>query len=232
MLNRRNLLKCVPLLLAGCSPSPPAPKVLTRPPKKAPLELENVQLGPYPITVDLPLLTKVWELDDELRAEPDGFTLSDSRLYLCSRLQRSTDWCAARNGLVFGDTTGDGKYFSFLVTGTEINATTPVFVTCPANSGEKPGTCAFLADGFENFIRLGLSGGFFFMEQFVFQPQKTVQSYAAMSVPLGRDTLLEPAERKGLDEIARRLDLTPLAYTWEEFEALQKKYKPLLAFGV
>src|SRR5262249_27619802 len=145
-------------------------------------------------------------------------------------------WCTPRNSLAFGGNGGDGFHFSFLVTGSRIDAATPVIGSAPDFSGDPPLANVILAGTFENFLRLGLTRGYFGMYVFVHHRVKALAAYGSPDWRPSDSS--DEAAGLGIDDrktdiardIAGALDLTPLAYSEGEFQDLQDQYKPLLRF--
>lgn len=191
------------------------------------------------IEVDVPLLHRIHELDAERtkgwRLRWDyGFGYLG--LELASKLKNEGYWCTPENSISFGGNGGDGFHVSFVVNGGRIDATSPIIGSAPDFSAYPPLANVVLAANFENFLRLGLTRGYFGMYVFVHHPTTALAAYGSPdwrpSDPSHEAAGLGLDDRKS--EITRRiatsLNLTPLAYTEAEFQALQDEYKPSLKF--
>ncbi|MBN1909010.1 MAG: hypothetical protein JW818_04660 [Pirellulales bacterium] len=146
-------------------------------------------------------------------------------------------WCTPSNSMAFATTGGDGVHFSFIVEDDNITEDSPVIVTVPAAFGDGPETASFVVgDSLRNFLRFGLHRGYFALEQLTYYRDLTLQVYSS---PEWQPTekwhhsvgyLLHENGQRIRDFLAERFSLTPLAYTADEFDALQNRFKPLLEY--
>jgi hypothetical protein len=200
---------------------------------------EGTVLGGQAIDVDVPLLQRIHELDAGMsRIRPSAFDYGFGclGLRLASTLKNEGYWCTPSNSIAFGGTGGDGFHFSFVVTGNRVDAASPIVGSAPDFSADPPLANVILAANFKNFLRLGLTRGFFGMYVFVHRPATALAAYGS---PDWRPSDISHYAA-GLDvddhkseitrHIATALNLTPLAYTAADFQALQDEYKPLLKF--
>jgi hypothetical protein len=89
-----------------------------------------------------------------------------------------------------------------------------------------------LAANFEDFLRLGLSRGYFWTGLFVHSLKDALEIYNTSGREASNLADYEVNDRE--PEVARSvgafLNLTPLGYSESEFQKLQDQYKPLLKF--
>ncbi|MBC8291311.1 MAG: hypothetical protein H8E37_13440 [Planctomycetes bacterium] len=186
-------------------------------------------------TFDLPLMEELWSVAEGIpsdllknRTSPAsnlGIYFADS----IEEFREPDDWCIPENAVTFATTGGDG-HFSFLVQNRRIDSSSPVIVTAGANGDDANW---ILAESFEDFLRIGFSRSFFALEQFVFAPATALKAYADPHWQPGQRErscgyIVSEERRRVMDFVFEQLDLTPLAHTVEEFNALQARYIPLL----
>jgi hypothetical protein len=200
---------------------------------------DGTALAGQGIEVDLPLLHRIHELEAELsrnqrhRYDYGFFFLG---LQLKSKLKTETSWCTPRNTIAFGENGGDGFHFSFLVTDNRIDANSPVVGSAPDFSADLPLANVILATNFENFLRLGLTRGYFGMYLFVHDPATAVAAYGSPdwqpsnSSHLAAGLDVDDRKKEITRQIMTRLNMTPLTYSDSEFQAIQDEFKPLLKF--
>jgi hypothetical protein len=256
MNSRRNLLKSLSLSvgagLVGCSKKEDnlAARGTDTNTGEAAAENEDVplpefttngaQISGQQIEVAVPLLMRVHELDNQLAKEGAGSRCEHGFCYLGLQLARTLKnegyWCTPLNSLAIGGTGGDGFHFSFLVQNGRVDASSPVIGSAPDFSAHPPLASAVLAANFENFIRLGLTRGYFGMYMFVHHPATALAAYGSPNwqPANSRDEAADLGEDHKKSRITARisaaLGLAPLTYTAEDFHALQDKYKSLLKF--
>ncbi|MFN0019091.1 MAG: hypothetical protein ACKVP0_12580 [Pirellulaceae bacterium] len=138
------------------------------------------------------------------------------------------------NCAVLSDTGVDGFHFVILVRDGRIDETCPVYAVAPACSGELP---MVVGDSFRSFLRFGLCRGFFGLSYLYFDLELTLLAYSSQhwhsTVERHDSNGLVPSEREWsvLRFVREKLRLEPLSYTRQEFEELQNKYMPLLAYS-
>jgi hypothetical protein len=200
---------------------------------------DGTELGGRAIDIDVPLLRRVHELDAEMsrnRRPVFDYGFNYLGLQLARKLEKRGSWCTPINSVSFGGNGGDGFHFSFVVTGNRVDARSPIVGSAPDFSADPPLANVILAANFENFLRLGLTRGYFGMYGFVHHPETALAAYGspdwqpsdASHFAAGLD--VDDRKREMTRQIAAALNLTPLAYTKAEFQSLQDQYKPLLKF--
>lgn len=183
--------------------------------------------------MDLPLLERAYDLHAEIvtRFPADWDNgLGQMGLLLFGQLATGEYWCTPTNSLSFGTTGGDGAHFSFLLSDNAITDRTPVIISVPDNFGSPKCANVVLGRGFEDFVRLGLHCGYFAMAQFAFDAKNALKHYARTDWEYV-DTWGASDQHKIVAEFAAKyLRLTSLAYTPDQFEALQAEFAPLMQF--
>lgn len=191
------------------------------------------------VRIHHPLLDALREFDAEAaqRFPADyDFGLGQMGMLLRSKLGNGGYWCTPKNSLSFASTGCDGVHFSFILRNNAITEDSPVIVTVPANSGESERANIVVASNLRNFLRFGLRRGYFALEQLAYYRDLTLEAYSS---PDWQPTLdwhysvgyhLHENGLRVRDFLVGRFQLTPLAYTVSEFEALQNKFIPLLDF--
>ena len=191
-------------------------------------------------TADFPLFKKVQSLSDEsfekFRTRQGsglgrvGLGIMDEPAYDDGTLYMPL------NSLTFGGTGSFGDSFSFVVQDGIVNESSPVILTVPGNSGLPVNANVVLARNFENFIRLGLRRGYIAMPQFCYRPELALEVYSSPEWVASEDWhgvvgfVLDDVSQEILKFLADRLDLEPLSYTKDEFDALQAAVLPKLEF--
>jgi hypothetical protein len=191
------------------------------------------------VRVQHPLLDALRDFDAEAAQRfPADFDngLGQMGLLLHPRLENCGYWCTPKNSLTFASTGGDGVHFSFIVQSDEIVEDSPVIVTVPANFGEPEDANFIVADNLRNFLRFGLHRGYFALEQLAYYRDLTLEAYSSADWRPTEDWhysvgySLEENGQLVRDFLIERFDLTPLSYTVAEFEALQRKFRPILEY--
>ena len=111
------------------------------------------------VSVDLPTLTELRELDmyirDEIPLQGDQ-GLGSVGLILCPELEAGGYDCSPVNALTFARTGGDGDHYGLIECGGEITESSPVVLTW---TGE--GTHTIVGESLYDFLCFGLHGGYF-----------------------------------------------------------------------
>ena len=237
MVNRRRFLEAasvvLPVLCQGCStPSTESDDIAETPLDANVLRnsLSGLQQEGQPISVDLPLLERLYDLNAEIAmkfpAKWWDSGIGAMGLLLDHRLKNGAYWCTPTTSVSFGGTGGDGAHFSFLMTDNRITDQTPVIVSVPDNFGEPEDANVVLGRNLEEFLRLGLHCGYFSMAQFAFDAQASLKHYARNDW----DESWFPSDNHKIvaEYLAKSLRLTRLIYSPEDFSALQSRFKRLL----
>lgn len=191
------------------------------------------------VRIQHPLLEALREFDREATVRfPTDLDngLGQMGMLLHSELKNCGYWCTPKNSVAFASTGSDGVHFSFVVLDDEVSENSPVIVTVPAYSGEPDVANFVVADNLRNFLRFGLHRGYFALEELAYHRDLTLEVYSSADWQPTEDWhhsvgyCLGENEQRVRDFLVERFDLTPLAYTVAEFEALQDKYKPLLEY--
>jgi hypothetical protein len=187
--------------------------------------------GNAALTIDLPLLDEFLALDEKIRKRfpseykwDEGLKAVGACFEKPSNVEVGGYWCSPTNVATFAQTGGDGAYYSFLVHAQRIDPDSPVILTIPDNFGEPEDANLIVGDGFRNFVRFGLRRGYFAMSQLAFNREQALADYAT------EGDWPEDREKEILKLIADSLNLTPLAYTADEFESLQARFRHKLTF--
>ena len=194
---------------------------------------------PEPIDLPIALLRRLHEIGDLIEAKfPAKYDrgMGQLGLLLSRKLRNGGYWCTPENSLEFGGTGGDGVHFSLVQINGTVTEESPVVMTVPANSGEPQDANAIVGNSLINFLRFGLLRGYFAMEQLVYQRDLTLKVYSSAewepteqahySVGFGVDE----SKKQVMELVAKALNVTPLSYTSQECETLQKQYMPILKF--
>ena len=202
---------------------------------------QRVNLHGELVTVDLPLLDRLHELDETfMRGFPAesrfDYGLGRLGLLLTDELKPLFyDRIAPRNGLAIGTTGGNGVHFNLLVSENRVDVQSPVVVTVPGARDRLLGNI-FVGENLEDFVRYGLIRGFFAMEQFAYKREVAIAAFGSAewqatekwhhSVGFARD-----ADDIAIAEyISKQLGLAPLTRTPEDFAALQERHRSKLVF--
>ncbi len=215
-------------ILQGCRPSSSAPVELI-------VEPEPVL---QPLDLPVPLLLRLHDISDrsgERFYEPGVAGLGTLGLNLARKLENGDYWCTPKNTLKFANTAGDGVHFSLVQIDGKVTEDSPVVMSVPANSGNREDANLIMGSSLINFIRFGLRRGYFYMEQWIYQRENALKAYASAEWrpedPQDREMYeVDETSKRILEFLAQELNVTPLTYTVDEFEALQNRYKPLLKF--
>lgn len=192
-----------------------------------------------PIDLPIALLRRLHEIGDVIDSKfPTEYADGLGRLGLIvsRRLKNGGYWCTPENSLRFGGTGGDGVHFSLIQINGEVSEESPVVMSVPANSAEPQDANAIVGSSLISFLRFGLIRGYFAMEQLVYQRDLTLQAYSSAEWQPTEDAHysvgfgVDDSKKQVMQLVAKELNVTPLAYTAEEFEALQKQYMPILKF--
>jgi hypothetical protein len=195
--------------------------------------VENLHIDGQRITVTVPLLERVYDLNAEITAKfPAGWDtgMGQMGLLLNRRLENEGYWCTPTNSLSFGETGGDGAHFSFLITENKITDKTPVIISVPDNFGDPDDANVVLGRGFEEFVRLGLHCGYFSMAQFAFNNQAALKHYARADWDDADSWFPSGNHRIVAEYVSKKLNLKRLAYSADELAELQSEFKPLMQF--
>jgi hypothetical protein len=195
------------------------------------ISLAHLRCEGNPISVDLPLLSRLYDLNRELAEKfptPRSEGLGQMGLRLESRLQPGGYWSTPINSLSFGNSGGDGTHFSFLLIDYTISEETPVIVTVPDAYGEPKEANIVLGAGLCDFLRFGLHCGYFSMAQFAFDWAETCSHYAREDW----DPASYPSDNHRVvsEYVSKALAITRLIYSPDELSVLQAKYRPLMRF--
>jgi hypothetical protein len=191
------------------------------------------------VSIHHPLLNSLREFDAEAAQRfPADYDngLGQMGTLLHSKLDNCGYWCTPKNSLTFASTGGDGVHFSFILQNDAITEESPVIVTVPAYSSEPENANYVVANNLRNYLRFGLHRGYFALEQLAYYRDLTLEAYSSPHWQPTEDWhysvgyhLHENGQRVR-DFLVERFQLTSLAYTVSEFEALQDKFKPLLDY--
>jgi hypothetical protein len=189
------------------------------------------------VRIHPPLLDALRKFDAEAAERfPARFDdgLGQMGMLLDSKLVNGGYWCTPKKSLAFASTGGNGVHFSFIIQNDEITEDSPVIVTVPANPGIPEMSNCVVANNLRNFLRFGLHRGYFYLEQLVYYRDLTLAAYASPDWQPAEDwhysyQLCENGQCVR-DFLVERFQLTPLAYSVSEFEALQSQFKPLLDY--
>ncbi len=122
-----------------------------------------------------------------------------------------------------------GRTFSFLITGDAITDRTPVIITVP-DQAELDDANVVLGRGFEDFVRLGLHCGYFSMAQFAFDREDTLKHYARTDWDDAELWFPSDNHKVVAEYVSKKSNLKRLAYSANEFAALQTEFKPHMQF--
>lgn len=195
--------------------------------------LRTLQLDGKRISVNLPLLERMYDLNAEIAIKFPadlGNGMGQMGLLLNTRLENGGYWCTPTNSLSFGGTGGDGAHFSFLITDRTITDKTPVIISVPDYFGEPQDDNVVLGRGFEDFVRLGLHCGYFSMARFAFNADDALIHYARTDWDDAESWFPGDNHRVVAEYVSKTLDLTCLVYSRDEFAAMQSEVKPLMRF--
>lgn len=161
----------------------------------------------------------------------DGATLSDVGLILLRPPERN--WCddTPKNGHIFATTGGDSVHFCLLEVAGRITEDSPVVMVVPCNSNAPH---LVVGDTLRDFLSLGSTIGYFFLEQLVYDFDKTLGylfDYDAFlrhnyfgGEPPEEDLEDLAAHRALLATLSGEFGLSPWLDTNAKFDALQKKW--------
>jgi hypothetical protein len=176
-----------------------------------------------------PTLTALQKFDAAHRK--DAATLSDVGLILLRPPERA--WCddSPKNGHIFATTGGDSVHFCLLEVAGRLTDESPVVMVVPCNSDAPR---LVVGDTLRDFLSLGSTIGYFFLEQLVYDFDRTLgylfdydafnrHNYDGAEPP--DDDLEDLAARRALlAALSREFGLTPWPDARARFDALQKKW--------
>ena len=193
------------------------------------------------VTMRHQLLETLREFDREAaRLVPADFDegLGQMGLLLADVCENRGYWCTPINTVSFGGTGGDGVHFNLLVRDDAVTDDAPVIMTVPASGGEMLDMSLVVGENLREFLCFGLLRGYFGLEQLAYDRDLTLEVYASPDWSPTEDWhcavgyALDEVGQRVSDLLSERLNLRPRSYTVAEFEALQKKYGPMLEFPV
>ena len=158
-------------------------------------------------------------------------TLLDVGLVLLLPPERA--WCedTPKNGHIFAHTGGDSVHFCLLEVAGRITEESPVVMVVPRNPDAPR---LVVGDTLRDFLSLGCTIGYFFLEQLVYDFDQTLgylfdydaftlHNYFGGAPP--EDDLEDLAARRALlAALSREFSLTPWPDALARFDALQKKW--------
>ena len=176
-----------------------------------------------------PTLTALQKFDTAHRK--DAATLSDVGLILLRPPERA--WCddTPKNGHIFAHTGGDSVHFCLLEVAGGLTEESPVVMVVPCNSDAPR---LVVGDTLRDFLSLGCTIGYFFLEQLVYDFDRTLgylfdydaftrHNYFGAEPP--EDDLEDLAARRALlAALSREFALTPWPDARARFAALQTKW--------
>jgi hypothetical protein len=176
-----------------------------------------------------PTLTALQKFDAAHRK--GDATLSDVGLILLRPPERA--WCndTPKNGHIFATTGGDSVHFCLLEIAGRLAEDSPVVMVVPCNSDAPR---LVVGDTLRDFLSLGCTIGYFFLEQLVYDFDKTLEylfdydaftrhNYFGEEPP--EDDLEDLAARRVLlTSFAKEFGLSPWSNARAKVDALQKKW--------
>ena len=142
-------------------------------------------------------------------------------------------WCddTPKNGHIFAHTGGDSVHFCLLEIDGRLNDESPVVMVVPCNSDAPR---LVVGDSPREFLALGCTIGYFFLEQLVYDFDKTLgylfdyEAFIRYNY-MGKEPPLEDVEdlaarRALLAALSKKFSLRPWTDARSRFDSLQKKW--------
>jgi hypothetical protein len=161
----------------------------------------------------------------------DAATLSDIGLILLQPPEHA--WCddTPKNGHIFAHTGGDRVHFCLLEVAGQLTEESPVVMVVPCNPDEPR---LVVGDTLRDFLALGCTIGYFFLEQLVYDFDETIgylfdyNAFMRYNYPGGKppkEDLEDLAAHQALlAALSREFGLGPWLNARAKFDALQKKW--------
>lgn len=174
------------------------------------------------------LLRRLREADKAARKLPTsslpGFAAIGLSVF--SSLRRFDYWCTPTNVLSFATTGGDGNHFSFILKDNTVSEHSPVVMTSPSDYDEPN---LIVGESLFHFLCLGYHCGFSPIESFPSKESMRLCASARQNQKKGAPLFsLDENERRILDFLIQKLQLSPWRNVEGEIQRLQAEYRPLL----
>lgn len=162
-------------------------------------------------------------------------TLSDVGMILIQPPERAWFDDTPNNGHIFAHTGGDGVHFCLLENSGQLTDESPVVMVVPCNHDAPR---LVVGDTLHDFLSLGSTIGFFFLEKLVYDLDETlvylfdydafIRHIYFVEKPPEEDLDELAAEREILRALAKEFDLCPWEDPRAKLGALQKKWSPII----
>jgi hypothetical protein len=182
----------------------------------------------------IPTLNKLRAFDT---AHRNGADLSDMGLILSRAPEGVRSRETPKNSIAFASTGGDGVHYCLLAVEEQITEQSPVVLVVPCNS-KKPQL--IVGESLSDFLSLGCIIGYFFLEQLVYDFDRTLPylfDYDAFlrnsyfgNEPPDEDLDDLAAQRALLADLLKEFSLKPWSEPRTKFESLQMKWSGKMQF--
>ncbi|MBC7876642.1 MAG: hypothetical protein H7Y59_05665 [Anaerolineales bacterium] len=172
-------------------------------------------------------LARLWEIANEESnisgKEPD-FVFDPVGLILVEPLTQIIYESTPSNSVCFAQTGGDGVHFSLLEIKGINTENSPVVMTVPMNFENEN---IIVGENLLDFLSLGCQAGYFFLEQFSYNWNKTVLFYGDSNNYFKDDAI----GKRLITLLINEFNLQPWNNIDGRLQQLQTKYKPMLEFS-